>query len=165
MRKVTDELTWSLSNRGYYIPIYTRCDSTSDAKLTLSPSWYLFTNYSLRKDILKNNFRELISNVIRNKGVLDNICLDDFEYLYGRDRVLTRSVVFICSTQPQEFQDFLDSMDVDSLISWAFNSKGHYHREFEQLPMVAQRLLLYGIILAPNHGIEEITYYDVSKDP
>ncbi|MBO4307895.1 MAG: hypothetical protein J5848_06255, partial [Bacteroidales bacterium] len=27
MKEVIDKITYSISNRGYYIPIYTRCDS------------------------------------------------------------------------------------------------------------------------------------------
>ena len=161
MRKVTYELTWSLSNRGYYIPIYTRCDSTSEAKLTLSPTIYLLSNYNKRNDISDDDFRELLSSCIRDKKVLEDICRDDFEYLYGRDKELPRSVAFICETQPAEFKEFLDSMDVDSLISWAFNSHFCYCRSFELLPMVAERLLLYGIMLHTGHDIEEITYHDI----
>lgn len=165
MRKVTYELTWSLSNRGFYIPIYTRCDSTSEAKLTLSPTIYLLESYSKRNDISDDDFRELLSSCVREKKCLNDICQDDLEYLYGRDKVLARSVAFICDTQPQEFQDFLDSMDVDALISWAFNSDGFYYRSFDLLPMVAQRLLLYGVLLHTAHDIEEIWRIDVSKEP
>ena len=165
MRKVTYKLTWSLSNRGFYIPIYTRCDSTSEAKLTLSPTIYLLESYSKRNDISDDDFRELLSSCVREKRCLNDICQDDLEYLYGRDKVLARSVAFICDTQPQEFQDFLDSMDIDALISWAFNSDGCYYRSFDLLPMVAQRLLLYGVLLHTAHDIEEIWRIDVSKEP
>lgn len=165
MKKVTDKLTWSLSNRGYYIPIYTRCDSLSDAKLTLSPTIFLLSSYSNRHEISDDGFRELLASSIRNKKVLEDICTDDFEYLYGRDRVLARSVAFVCDTQPQEFLVYIKSMDVNSLISWAFNSDGVYHRSFELLPIVAQQLLLYGILLHTGTGIETIWYIDVLREP
>ena len=163
MKNVTDKLTWSLSNRGYYIPIYTRCDSSSDAKLTLSPTIFLLSSYSNRHKISDDDFRELLASSIRDKKILEDICTDDFEYLYGRDRVLGRSVAFVCDTQPQEFLAFIKSIDVDSLISWAFNSDGCYHRSFELLPIVAQQLMLYGILLHTGPGIETIWYIDILK--
>lgn len=156
MKKVTDELTWSLSNRGYYIPIYTRCDSLSEAKLTLSPTIFLLSSYKKHNEISNDDFRGLIASSIRDKKVLEDICSEDFEYLYGRDRVLARSVAFICDTQPQEALEFIKSMNVDSLISWAFNSDGFYHRNFKLLPIVAQQLLIYGILLHTGTGIETI---------
>lgn len=165
MKRVTDKLTWSLSNRGFYIPIYTRCDSLSDAKLTLSPTIFLLNSYSNRHEISDDDFRELLASSIRDKKVLEDICPDDFEYLYGRDRILARSVAFVCDTQPQEFMDLIKSMDVDSLISWAFNSHGEYHRSFKLLPIVAQQLLVYGIILHTGTGIEYIWYIDTLKNP
>lgn len=164
MRYVTDELTWSLSNRGYYIPIYTRCDSASEAKLTLSPTIYLFSSYEKRNKISGNDFRELIASSIRDKKVLEDICPNDFDYLYGRDRVLGRSAVFVCETQPQEFLEFIRSMDVFSLVSWAFNSKGEYYRSFKLFPIVAEQLLLYGILLHTDMGIETIWYIDMWKE-
>ena len=160
MKEVIDKITYSISNRGYYIPIYTRCDSVSEAKLTLLPTIYLLENYNKRNDISYNDFRELLSYSIREKKVMEDICPDDFEYLYGRDRVLARSVAFICDTLPQDFLEFIDTMDVDSLISWAFNSHLCYCRSFNLLPMVAQRLLLYGVLLHTGHDIEEIPYVD-----
>lgn len=165
MKKVTDKLTWSLSNRGYYIPIYTRCDSSSDAKLTLSPTIFLLSSYRNRHDISDDVFRELLASSIRDKKILEDVCTDDFEYLYGRDRVLARSVAFVCDTQPQEFLAFIKSIDVDSLVSWAFNSDGVYHRSFKLLPIVAQQLMLYGILLHTGTGIESIWYIDILKYP
>ena len=165
MKKVTDEITRFLSNRGYYIPIYTRCDSSSDAKLTLSPTIFLLSSYSKRHEISNDDFRELLASSIREKKVLEDICSDDFEYLYGRDRVLFRSVAFICDTQPQETLDFIKAMSVDELISWAFNSEGDYHRSFDILPIVAQQLLNYGILLHTGTGIETIWYIDILERP
>ena len=165
MKKVTDKLTWSLSNRGYYIPIYTRCDSLSDAKLTLSPTIFLLSSYSNRHEISDDDFRELLASSIRDKKVLEDICPDDFEFLYGRDRVLGRSAAFICDTQPQEALEFIKAMSVDSLISWAFNSEGDYHRSFKLLPIVAQQLLNYGILLHTGTGIETIWYIDILEYP
>ncbi|MBR1766215.1 MAG: hypothetical protein IJ745_04135 [Bacteroidales bacterium] len=165
MKKVTDKLTWSLSNRGYYIPIYTRCDSSYDAKLTLSPTIFLLSSYSNRHEISNDDFRELLASSIRDKKVLEDICADDFEFLYGRDRVLARSVAFVCDTQPQEFLSLIKSIDIDSLISWAFNSDGVYHRSFKLLPIVAQQLMLYGILLHTGTGIESIWYIDILKYP
>lgn len=164
MRLVTDELTWSLSNRGYYIPIYTRCDSASEAKLTLSPTIFLLSSYEKRNEISDDDFRKLMVSSISDKKVMEDICPSDFEFLYGRDRVFGRSVGFVCDTQPQEFLEFIKSMEVDSLISWAFNSKGEYHRSFKLLPIVAEKLLLYGILLHTGEGIETIWYVDMWKE-
>lgn len=165
MGKVIEELTYSISNRGYYIPVYTRCDSLSEVVLTLSPTVYLFDNYKKRHEVSGGDFKRLLSSHIRENTIWDDICPDDFEYLYGRDRVWARSVAFVCDTQPQEFLAFIKSMDVDSLISWAFNSDGVYHRSFELLPIVAQQLMLYGILLHTGTGIESIWYIDILKYP
>lgn len=165
MKKVTDELTWSLSNRGYYIPIYTRCDSSSDAKLTLSPTIFLLSSYRNRHEISGDDFRELLANSIKDKKVLEDVCSEDFEYLYGRDRVLGRSVGFVCDAQPQDVLEFIKSMNVDSLISWAFNSDGCYCRSFHILPIVAQQLLNYGILLHTGMNIKTIWYIDILKYP
>ena len=121
-------------------------------------------SYNKRNEISDDDFRELLATSIRDKKVLEDVCPDDFEYLYGRIKALPRSVAFICDTQPQEALDFLESMDVDTLVSWAFNSDRFYYRSFDLLPMVAQRLLLYGIILHTGHSIEEIVYRDYAKD-
>ena len=162
MRKVIDELTYSLSNRGYYIPIYIRCDSMSEPSLTLSPTIYLLESYQKRNEITNDGFRELLASCIRERKVLEDICPEDFRYLYGRDKVLARSVVFIYKTQPREDVEFIESMDVDSLVSWAFDSEG-YCRSFRLLPLVAQRMLLYGILMPTGHDIKDIWYDDIDR--
>lgn len=163
MREVIEELTSSLSNRGYYIPIYTRGDSMMDAKLTLSPAIFLLRNYRKRNDISDVDFLELLPSCILDKKVLEDICPDDFEKLYGRDRILERSIAFICDSQPRDFLRFIESIDVDTLIAWAFNSKGYYRRSLKLLPIVAERLLLYGILLNPGQGVETISRHDIDK--
>lgn len=165
MNKVIDKLTWSLSNRGYYIPIYTRCGSMSEARLTLSPTIYLLSNYNKRNKISDDDFRELLASSIRERKILEDICSDDFEFVHGRDQVLPRSAVFFYEDQPQEILEFIQSMDADSLVSWAFNSQGKYHRPLKLLPIVAQKLLIYGILLHTGNDSREIILHDIIKYP
>ena len=161
MENVLKELTWSLSNRGYYVPITTRCDSTSEIKLTLACTWDLWLSYSKRNNISQEEFRKLISSKIIKGNVMYDICSEDFKYLYGRDRVLGRAVAFECDTLPQENATILQSPDIEALMSWAFDSRGYYRRELQLLPYVAYRLLPYGIaipcVLGTRFYYEDIT--------
>ena len=90
-----------------------------------------------------------------------DICPEDFNYLYGRDRVLGRAVAFECDTMPQERVAILQSPDIDALMSWAFDSRGYYRRELQLLPYVAYRLLPFGIaipcVLGTRFYYEDIT--------
>ena len=164
MRMVTDELTWSLSNRGYYIPIYTRCDSASRTVLTLSPTIFLLKSYRKRNEITDDGFRELLASSIRERRVLEDVCPCDFEFLYGRDKALGRSAAFVCEAYLRETTEFIESMDVDSLVSWSFNSDGYYCRSYRLLPLIAKRMLLYGILLHTGLGIDEITHDDIYRE-
>lgn len=161
MEIVLKELTWSLSNRGYYVPITTRCDSTSEIKLTLACTWDLWLSYSKRNNISQNEFRELISSTIMSGNVMYDICSDNFKYLYGRDSVLGRAVAFECDILPQKSATILQSPDIKALMSWAFDSRGYYRRDLQLLPYVAYRLLPYGIaipcVLGTRFYYEDIT--------
>lgn len=165
MGKVIEELTYSISNRGYYIPVYTRCDSLSEVVLTLSPTVYLFDNYKKRHEVSGGDFKRLLSSHIRENTIWDDICPDDFEHLYGRDWVVRKSIPFICESQPQEFVEFVKSMDAESLVSWAFDSEGLYCRSYKLLPIVAFQLLHYGILLHVGETYKTIWYVDIQKYP
>lgn len=162
MADVLKELTWSLSKRGYYIPIFTRCDSTSKIRLTLASMWDLWLSYGKRNNIPQDEFRELISSRIKSGGVMYDICPEDFEYLYGRDSVLGRGVAFECDTLPPESVANVQSQDIEALMSWAFDTRGYYKRELQWLPYVAYRLLPYGIVLQCVLGTK-IYYEDISN--
>lgn len=161
LEDVLKELTWSLSNRGYYVPIITRCDSSSKIKLTLACTWDLWLSYSKRNNISQEEFRNLISSKIKNKEVLCDICPEVFKYLYGRDRVFGRAVAFECDTLPPKSVAILQSSDIDALMSWAFDSRGYYRRELQLLPYIAYKLLPYGIaipcVLGTRFYYEDIT--------
>lgn len=162
MKKVVEELTWSVSNRGYYIPILTCCDNMSDIKLTLSSMGDLLRNYSNRNRISINDFRELIATTIKNSNILDGICTDDFKFLYGRDNVTARAIVFMCDSQcPNELNEILSSSDFYTFFSWAFDSKGRYQQSFQLLPHVAHHLMQYGIVLICGMGTDDIYYDDL----
>lgn len=164
MKKVVDNLTWSISNRGYYVPILTCCDSVFGLQMTLSSTGDLFRNYSKCNVISHDDFRKLIANAIKNNSVLDDICPDDFRYLYGRDRRTARAIVFMCDSQcPQELDGLLLSTDFNMLFSWAFDSKGRYRQSLRFLPIVAHKLMQYGIVLICGIGTDEIYYDDLSN--
>lgn len=164
MEKVVVELTWSMSNRGYYIPILTRCDAMSDTKMTLASTNGLLQNYRRRDSVSADAFRELIASTIKGNNVLEGICPEDFKYVYGRDRLTARAYAFVCDSPcPQELEVFLYSSDFDTLFSWAFDSKGRYRQSLQVLPFVAYRLMQYGIVLICGMGTDDI-YYDNLSD-
>lgn len=155
-KQIADASTRYLSRRGYYIPIYTQCDNMSNPVLTLSTPWDLWLNYKKRHDISEENFRQLLSLTIQEGKVLNGICKDDFEYLYGRDDFSINPFVIISDTLPKN-ADFIMNSDVKILLTWAFDSEHKYKRMIKSLPLIAYRLMQHGILL--SQGCEDLGIY------
>ena len=94
-RIVSEELTWSLSRRNYYVPIYVRCNDSSNVQLILATSWDLYCNYQYRYSVSDDIFRQILRKAIEQNDTLRGICTQDFEHLYDSKKSLSRGQVFV----------------------------------------------------------------------
>lgn len=118
------ELTWSLSQRNYYIPIYVRCNDSSKVFLCLASSGDLFLNYQCRNSISADDFRKILVEKIADNDTLNGICNSDFEHLYKPSKYfysyLPRGITFITLATPRRMK--YASSNKDTLLATFFDS-------------------------------------------
>jgi hypothetical protein len=157
-RGIAEELTWSISRRNYFVPIYIQCDDSSDVQLCLATSWDLFCNYQYRHSISGEDFRQLLKRAIEQCDTLSNICIYDFEYLYGSYRQLRRGVSFVSQENEHNLKCLANNRDY--LLKTFFDGWRRFCGDYNILPSVAYRLMEYGILL--RYDIDGIYYNDIS---
>ena len=156
---ISEEFTWSLSRRNYFVPIYVRCNDSSDVQLCLATSWDLFCNYQYRNSLSEDDFRQLLKKTIIHNDTLYDICAQDFEFLYNSDHGLLRGIAFVSIVDGNSFKCL--KYDKDVIIRMFFDGRKCYRGEMSNLPAVAYRLKDYGILLrCTDEG--GIIYCDVS---
>ena len=155
---VLEELTWSLSRRNYYVPLYVRCNDSSDVQLILATSWDLYCNYQYRYSVSEDDFRQLLRKTIEQNDTLQGICTLDFEYLYDSNKGLFRGITFVSKANKYNYKYL--NYDKAVLLNNYFDKLKYYKGDIKILPVIACRLLEFGILLIyTNDGI---SYCDVS---
>lgn len=156
---ISEELTWSLSRRNYLVPIYVKCNDSSDVQLCLATSWDLFCNYQYRNSLSEDEFRQLLKKTIKQNDTLQGICAQDFEFLHNSTHGLSRGVAFVTILNGNGLKYL--KYDKDVIIRMFFDSRKCYKGDMSNLPAIAYRLKDYGVLLKfSNDGI---IYCDVSK--
>ncbi len=155
---VSEELTWSLSRRNYFVPIYVRCDDSSPVKLVLATSWDLYCNYQYRYSVSEDTFRQLLRKAIEQNDTLQGICTQDFEHLYNPNKSMFRGVVFVSKVNNYTCKYL--NYDKIVLINDFFNGRKCYKGDMRILPIIAYRLKEFGVLL--RYSNDGITYRDVS---
>ena len=156
---ISEELTWSLSRRNYYVPLFVRCDDSSNVQLVLATSWDLFCNYQYRYSISEDNFRQLLRKTIEQRDTLQGVCTLDFEYLYDSNKGLFRGVAFVSKVNKYTCKYL--NYDKAALVNVFFDRRRCYIGDMNILPAIAYRLKEFGILLIyTNDGI---SYCDVSS--
>ena len=157
-RIVLEELTWSLSRRNYYVPLYVRCNDSSDVQLILATSWDLYCNYQYRYSFSEDDFRQLLRKTIEQNDTLQGICTQDFEYLYDSNKGLFRGMTFV--SKVNKYNGKYLNYDKAVLLNDYFDKRKYYKGDMKILPVIACRLKEFGILLIyTNDGI---SYCDVS---
>ena len=155
---VVEELTWSLSRRNYYIPIYVRCDDSSNVQLILATSWDLYCNYQYRYSVSEDKFRQILRKTTEQNDTLQGICIQDFEHLYDSNKGLFRGQVFVSKVNKYTCKYL--NYDRVVLVDEFFDGRKCYKGDMKILPVIAYRLKEFGILLI--YTDEGISYCDVS---
>lgn len=157
-RIVSEELTWSLSRRNYYVPIYVRCNDSSNVQLILATSWDLYCNYQYRYSVSDDIFRQILRKAIEQNDTLRGICTQDFEHLYDSKKSLSRGQVFVSKLNKYTCKYLNYNKDV--LVNEFFDGRKCYTGDMRILPVIAYRLKEFGILLIYTN--EGILYCDFS---